>query len=410
MKLAIAFCAALTAYGQAQVDFSALTTKTIESGTTASLPSTCSSGQMYFVLDAPAGANVYGCTAFNTWTLQGGFTISSNGAAIGSASNLNLVSGSGVTVIVTPVPGHVNVQLGTDASIPTQASLQSGSALLCASTSASPTNYTCSMLPTLPEYTNGMTVNWRPDVALSGGPTTLNIDTLGAVSIKMADGVSDPPATPAGGRIFPLSFDGSVMRFPAISIAPPTTTALLRTIQLPIASTFPGQNGTILGNIYDSTAIGYAGLANIWGGQIGGVALEYSATGASPSFIRQFRMPIDVDLTQPVSAYFTVLTDSGNSANFKINIGLDCLPYGVTASVGTGSAFYHTFGNIATSGAVAFTGWYSPQLVVVSAPVLSGCAVNQLAMLQVSRDNTVASNTNQNLFILEMSLVYTSKY
>jgi hypothetical protein len=41
-----------------------------KTGTT--LPSTCSVGESFFKTNASAGQNVYGCTATNTWTLQGG--------------------------------------------------------------------------------------------------------------------------------------------------------------------------------------------------------------------------------------------------------------------------------------------------------------------------------------------------
>ncbi|HEY6393515.1 MAG TPA: hypothetical protein VIX89_19690 [Bryobacteraceae bacterium] len=52
------------------VDFSsANATKPIKSGTV--FPSICSVGEIFYKSDAPAGANVYGCTATNAWTLEG---------------------------------------------------------------------------------------------------------------------------------------------------------------------------------------------------------------------------------------------------------------------------------------------------------------------------------------------------
>lgn len=36
------------------------------------LPSTCAIGQTAFITSATPGSNVYGCTALNTWTQQGG--------------------------------------------------------------------------------------------------------------------------------------------------------------------------------------------------------------------------------------------------------------------------------------------------------------------------------------------------
>ena len=39
-------------------------------GTTAQLPATCTQGAEYFATDATPGANMYLCTATNTWTQQ----------------------------------------------------------------------------------------------------------------------------------------------------------------------------------------------------------------------------------------------------------------------------------------------------------------------------------------------------
>jgi hypothetical protein len=53
------------------VDFSAASsTRPLKTGT--SLPATCTAGEMFFKTDAPAGSNLYGCTAANSWSLQAG--------------------------------------------------------------------------------------------------------------------------------------------------------------------------------------------------------------------------------------------------------------------------------------------------------------------------------------------------
>lgn len=53
------------------VDFSnALSTRPVKSGIV--LPALCMTGELYFKTNAPAGANLYACTALNTWTLQSG--------------------------------------------------------------------------------------------------------------------------------------------------------------------------------------------------------------------------------------------------------------------------------------------------------------------------------------------------
>jgi len=71
---------ALTAGAQTQVDLrtqakgidftAATSTKPVKTG--AVLPASCATGEMFFKTDAPAGANLYACTAANTWSAQGG--------------------------------------------------------------------------------------------------------------------------------------------------------------------------------------------------------------------------------------------------------------------------------------------------------------------------------------------------
>jgi hypothetical protein len=82
------------------VDFSnANSTAPFKSG--ASLPSVCSVGQMFFVLNAPAGANLYGCTSLNGWTLES--TSGSGGSGASMASQLGdfaVVSTSGTVLSI----------------------------------------------------------------------------------------------------------------------------------------------------------------------------------------------------------------------------------------------------------------------------------------------------------------------
>ena len=55
------------------VDFSAAaSTKPLKTGT--ALPATCAVGDMFFKTDAPAGANLYGCPAANSWAVEGGLS------------------------------------------------------------------------------------------------------------------------------------------------------------------------------------------------------------------------------------------------------------------------------------------------------------------------------------------------
>ncbi len=65
------------------IDFTAApTTKPVKTGT--ALPATCSQGALFFETTAPAGANLFGCTATNTWSLQTGGAAWSFSAASGA--------------------------------------------------------------------------------------------------------------------------------------------------------------------------------------------------------------------------------------------------------------------------------------------------------------------------------------
>jgi len=76
------------------IDFSgADTTIPFKAGTT--LPATCSVGEAFFMTNAPAGANLYACTALNSWTLLSG--IRGPTGPQGSTGTPGLVGPTGAT-------------------------------------------------------------------------------------------------------------------------------------------------------------------------------------------------------------------------------------------------------------------------------------------------------------------------
>ena len=85
------------------VDFSgASVTKPMSAGN--SLPATCAISQMYFLLTAPAGANLYACSAANQWTLQSG-GITPGGDVSGTPSALTVIGLQGRPVANTAPSG-----------------------------------------------------------------------------------------------------------------------------------------------------------------------------------------------------------------------------------------------------------------------------------------------------------------
>jgi hypothetical protein len=204
----------------------------MKSGLTANLPSLCATGELYFATDAPPGQNTYGCTATNTWSVEGSLTVESVGSTVGQRGTINFEAGAGIVTVMTDSGSEIDVLLGLDtAVVQTPWAEQSGSALLCASTSGSSSSYGCSLQPTLQSFTTGMTLHWTPDVNGAGGPTTLNVDTLGAVPVKQADGATDPSAAqiPAG-RMQTIWYDGTNFRLTTTNTASTivSTTAVLK--------------------------------------------------------------------------------------------------------------------------------------------------------------------------------------
>lgn len=61
------------------------------------LPAACAVGQLFYDTDAPAGQNLYGCTAANTWTLQGGVS-----SVSGTANEIAATSAGGAVTLSLP--------------------------------------------------------------------------------------------------------------------------------------------------------------------------------------------------------------------------------------------------------------------------------------------------------------------
>src|SRR5580704_5369052 len=92
------------------VDFTkASETKSLKTGT--SVPSTCVQGDLYFLLSAPAGANVFACVATNTWAVQGGSNVPSvvNNAGTVLSTNGNILQWATFGGDIAGAPGSVTV-------------------------------------------------------------------------------------------------------------------------------------------------------------------------------------------------------------------------------------------------------------------------------------------------------------
>jgi hypothetical protein len=223
------------------VDFSgANSTKPLKSG--AVLPATCSIGEMFFKTNAPAGSNLYACTALNAWTLQSGATtlagdvtgaaaanvvtqlqgrsvsssapangqalvwnsapgnwipqvvglgIATAGTTQGTRPTLNFVSGAGITQSCADNAGSNRVDCtpaADTALLLTRATDQAATDILCTPAGGSTTVYTCNVTPALTsQAANGSHWIFTPDVNCGANPT-LNINARGAVNLRKLSG------------------------------------------------------------------------------------------------------------------------------------------------------------------------------------------------------------------------------
>jgi hypothetical protein len=170
---------------------------------------------MFFKTDAPAGANLYACTATNTWSVQGGIT-GSNCWADASSQTLRCQDPSGnvYTVVKTATSGTANQwvdYLGANGtphtSQPTAAAVgavadpgtngvpyRSGAGAATAASADQMSGpffcqdagtsgaYSCSLAPAIAGYTIGTTYWFRAN-SFNSGNATLNLNGLGPKTI-----------------------------------------------------------------------------------------------------------------------------------------------------------------------------------------------------------------------------------
>ncbi len=170
------------------VDFStANTTKPFKSGTV--LPSICSVGEMFYKTDAAPGANLYGCSATNSWSLQSGTTL--------PAVFLNpgkVLSTDGSNIFWSSPGGDIN------------GSISAASVVQLQGRTLSPAAPASGQVMTW----NGLFNRWEPQTPSAGG-TNLPALTGNAGKLFTTDGNSTSWAAPAGdisGALSSLSVTG----------------------------------------------------------------------------------------------------------------------------------------------------------------------------------------------------------
>ena len=497
----IVFASALLAPAQTRVDLrtqtksvdfsAAQNTKPMKTGS--ALPTTCAPGDMFLLLSAPTGQNVYACATANNWAQQGGVTgiqgvtFQTNGTVSGSRPVENLLSGTGILNVVSDDGSRINVQHIIDSAVvETKGSEQSGRVLLCTSASASASTYRCAMSPTLATYTTGMLVHWRPDVSATGGAITLNVDALGAIPVTLQDGTSNPGAgVLTAGSLYEVWYDGTLFRLVstagvagpagptgvtgatgatgptgttgatgaigpagptgttgvtgAIGPAGPTgttgvtgatgpagltgstgstgatgttgasgatgptgptgpagpgTATLARTLQLPIGGYYDAGSG-----IYYGLGTSGTGVTNTrWSGYL---AAPSMANTGSPAAQWVIRIPAEWDSSKATGLLLTVTDPSFNGGSVRFNFSGQCVATGSTVPS-------PPYSNTANTGAVTFAATGRVLGASNSSLPMTGCAVDSLLLIQLTRDNTVSGNTPGGVPLVALSLTYFS--
>jgi hypothetical protein len=148
------------------VDFSsANATKPFKSGT--QFPGICGVGDMFYKTDAPSGANLYGCTAPNAWTLEG----QSLPAVFGNSGKV--LSTDGTNIAWTLLSGDVSGSIGASTVIqlqgrPVSSTVpQAGQALAW----------------------NGVSSRWEPQTVLGAGGAGM-VSQLGDLVVTRASATS----------------------------------------------------------------------------------------------------------------------------------------------------------------------------------------------------------------------------
>lgn len=153
-------------------------------------------------------------------TGSGNVQFQSSGSNVGAAAaTFNVAPGAGILTPMSQGGGVVLLTPAVDTSvIQSKATEQAGTTLTLTETSTSGTAYTFTMSPTLTAYTTNMRLQWKVGTAITGGATTVNVDTLGAKSLFAYDGSTNPSAI-AAGTLLTIGYDGTAFRILSVTSA-----------------------------------------------------------------------------------------------------------------------------------------------------------------------------------------------
>jgi hypothetical protein len=142
-----------------------------------------------------------------------GVSVDLNGTAVATQPSLNFISGTGIVQSCVNNASATRVDCTPSfnaALIPTHDTIHANESY-CASSNGT-TGYTCAMADkALLSYSVGEAFLLNVDTTCASA-CTLNIDTLGVLSVKEKDGLTDPTGTLVAGQAQFVWYDGTVMR------------------------------------------------------------------------------------------------------------------------------------------------------------------------------------------------------
>jgi len=149
-----------------------------------------------------------------TWGVVQGLAIQSGGTPLGRATTVNVVSGTGVICIPQVNSSVLTFQCNADTSyLVSKPNIQSGtSPQICTSSSNNGAGYTASCASTLNAYAAKQTLFWFADVANTSTTPTLNIDTLGALTLVRETGAALKLNDLTANTLYRIWYDGTNIR------------------------------------------------------------------------------------------------------------------------------------------------------------------------------------------------------
>lgn len=386
------------------------------------LPSTCFAGELFSLTTAPAGANIYGCVATNTWAVQGGagsggggreLAIQNDGTAVGARSTANFIPGTGIVNLIADTGTAINIQQSVDTAVMlSKVTHQAGTPLLCASASASGTTYACALAPTLTTYTTGMVLHWKIDATSTTTSPTLNVDSLGAKTVVDFQGNALTTGALVSGAAYPVWYDGTHMRCMTCGLGGGGSgngsggsigTLNNTSLSLPVGEEYTPNAAVVVSSWFNN------GNTNPTWVYVGGVGAAMDMPGSSCTSSGNcaawttFWWPQNFNNSAPVSVVLrTMPVTNGDSGTITYSAQFACPADGTSL---TSPTFNTPSSTTLTVAAAAGAG----QTVTISNIAISGCAAGSEAYLNIYRDGAGTPGSSTADYITAVRVDYSTQ-